>query len=135
MRIACGLWLCLLVPSLLLTGASAADDKKTDPTGNWTFVVKTQNGEEIKIAIKFKKEGDKLTGTFNIFNMDVQVENGECKEGNISFQVAPEVNGNKVVAKFTGKVDGDTIKGKFERDRDGEKVVQDWEAKRDKEGK
>lgn len=127
--------LSLLVYGMLLGGdgrARAADDKKTDPTGKWTFVVKTQNGEEIKIAMKLKKDGDKITGTFNVFDMDVPIENGECKDGKITFQVSPEVNGNKSLVKFTGDVDGDTFKGKYEREVNGEKVLRDFEAKREK---
>ena len=131
-------WLCLnlFALGLLLSSqgvARAADDKKTDPTGNWSFSIKTQNGDDLKLTMKLKKEGDKLTGTFNVFNMDVKIENGECKEGNVSFEVSPEVNGNKVVAKFTAKVEGDTIKGKFEHERDGQKVSHDFEAKREKQ--
>lgn len=125
----------LLALGLLLGGRNpthAAGDKKTDPTGKWTFAVKTQDGQEIKISIKLKKEGEKLTGTFNVFDMDFPVEKGECKDGKVNFEVSPEVNGNKSLVKFTGDVDGDTFKGKYERDVNGEKVLRDFEAKREK---
>src|SRR5437899_3218196 len=115
MRVRTWLWLNLFVLGLLFScqnAARAADDKKDDPTGNWSFTVKTQAGDEFKITMKLKKEGDKLTGTLNIRDMDVKVENGECKDGKISFQVSPEFNGNKFLVKYSGKVDGDTIKGK-----------------------
>ena len=59
-----------------------------------------------EITMKLKKEGEKLTGTVNIRDMDVQIEKGECKDGMLSFQVSPEFNGTKFVVKYQGKVSG-----------------------------
>src|SRR5438105_6514449 len=131
-------WTCLnvLVLGLLLCGtnaARAADDKKDDPTGTWSWTVKTQNGDEFKITMKLKKEGDKVTGTVNFRDTDVKIEDGQFKDGTLTFKVSPEFNGNKINVKYNGKVSGDTIKGKSEMERDGQTRSRDWEAKRDKE--
>jgi hypothetical protein len=42
--------------------------------------------------------------------------------------VSRERNGNKVVAKYSGKVSADTIKGKIESKRNGTPQSRDWGA-------
>ncbi len=85
------------------------------------------------MAVKLKADGDKLTGTFVSPNgQETKIEDGKFKDGEVSFKVTRERDGNKFVIKFKGKVSGDTIKGKSEIDRNGETMERDWEAKRSK---
>jgi hypothetical protein len=61
---------------------------------------------------------------------ETPIEEGKIKGDEISFQVTREIQGNKMVTKYSGKVSGDTIKGKTETERDGQTRSRDWEAKK-----
>jgi hypothetical protein len=112
-----------------LTGMARAEDKP-NPNGTWKWTVNF-GGQDRELAVKLKADGDKLTGTFTTPNgMETKIEDGKFKDGEVSFKVTRERDGNKFVIKFKGKVSGDTIKGKSEIDRDGETQSRDWEAKR-----
>ncbi len=127
------LWLNLFVVGLLFSGAAtsrAADDKKDDPTGNWTWTFTVGDGMEIKVTAKLKKEGDKVTGTVTARERETKIENGKIKDGTITFQTTREINENKIVFKYNGKLKGDTIDGKAETEDGGFSL--EWKAKRDK---
>lgn len=82
------------------------------------------------MTLKLKLEGDKLTGAMVGRNgQETAIEDGTFKDGEVSFKVTRERQGNKVTTKYTGKVSGDTIKGKA--GREGQEG-RDWEAKRAK---
>jgi len=66
-------------------------------------------------------------------NTETPVQDLKFQNGELTFKVTREWNGQKMVLTYKGKVEGDTIKGTVERDRDGEKTTRDWEAKRVKE--
>lgn len=113
-------------------GAARAADKP-NPTGTWKWKI-TFNNEDRELAVKLKQEGDKLTGVFiGPDNNETKIEDGKYKDGDVSFTVNREFNGNKIAIKFKGKVSGDTIKGKSEVERDGETRTRDWDAKRAKD--
>lgn len=129
--------------AVLALGASsltqAADAKKVDPTGTWTWTRQGQDGQSRESSMKLKLEGDKLTGTVAGRRRqggeatDSPIEEATLKGDEISFKVTRTFNDNKVVTKYTGKISGDTIKGKISMDRNGEEQSRDWEAKRQKE--
>ena len=108
--------------------ARAADN----PTGTWKWEVKF-NDQSREVTLKLKLEGDKLTGSMSGRNGDTAIEDGKYKDGDISFSVTRERNGNKMTSKYSGKLSGDTIKGKTEFERNGQSQSRDWEAKRAKE--
>ncbi|MBS0264238.1 MAG: hypothetical protein JSS02_20035 [Planctomycetes bacterium] len=109
--------------------AWAAD--KVDPSGTWKWSM-TINNQTINTTLKLKLEGDKLTGTMSRNDsQEVKIDDGQFKDGEVSFSVTRERNGQKQITKYKGKVDGDTIKGKAERERDGQKNERDWEARRE----
>ena len=62
-----------------------------------------------------------------------QIEDATFKDGEVSFKVTRERNGQKFTTKYTGKVSGDTIKGKAESERNGQTNSRDWEAARSKD--
>lgn len=116
---------CLLTLALVAT-AQAADD----PTGTWTWKVE-RGGQSRDVTLKLKLEGDKLTGSMpGRNNTETAIENGTFKDGELSFTVTREFNGNKFTSKYSGKVSGDTIKGKIEMERNGQTQSRDWEAKK-----
>ncbi len=117
---------------LAVTGLVRAEDKKADPTGTWKYSTEV-NGQSLDVTIKLKREGDKVTGTVSVLDMESKIDDGKFKDGEVSFVVNREFNGNKFVLKYKGKVEGDTFKGKREMDRDGQTNTREFEAKRVKE--
>jgi hypothetical protein len=111
--------------------AGKAADAKVDPTGTWKWSFTGQNGQTRETTLKLKLEGEKLTGTISGRNGDTAIENATLKDGNISFQVTREFNGNKFTQKYNGAISGDSIKGKLEFERDGQSQSRDWEARRE----
>jgi hypothetical protein len=110
-------------------GAARADDK-ADPTGTWKWTVEF-GGQQREQTVKLKLDGDKLTGALlGRNNQETPIEDGTFKNGEVSFKVTRERQGQKTTTKYTGKVMGDTIKGKMEGGRGGQS--RDWEAKRQK---
>jgi hypothetical protein len=121
----------LVVAFAGLVGAARAEDK-ANPTGTWKWTVNI-GGNERELTLKLKLDGDKLTGALVRGDQETKIEDGKFKDGEVSFKVTRERDGNKFILKYTGKVSGDTIKGKTEFERDGETQSRDWEAKRAKD--
>ena len=116
--------------------ALAAD--KPNPTGTWKWTMAGRGGgQDREVTLKLKLEGDKLTGSMPGRNdQETKIDDAKYKDGELSFSVTREFNGNKMTTKYTGKVSGDTIKGKIEgQGRDGQATTRDWEAKRAEEKK
>ncbi len=119
-----------------LAGLAVADDKKANPAGTWKWETE-RNGQKRESTLKLKVDGDKLTGTITSGGgkgkaMDVDIEDGKFKDGEVSFTVTREFNNQKFTTKYTAKVDGDTMKGSSTSDRNGKEQKQDFEAKREK---
>jgi hypothetical protein len=121
-----------VVASAALVSPARADDKQ-DPSGTWKWSV-TRNGQTRETTLKLKMEGDKLVGAIpGRDGQETKIEEGTCKDGEVSFQVTRERQGQKFVVKYKGKVTGDTIKGTIETERDGKTQSREWEAKRSKD--
>jgi hypothetical protein len=123
--------------ALCASTQAQAQDKKADPTGTWSWTRPGRNGgADTTNTLALKVEGDKLTGTLTAPGRggaaptDTAIEDGTVKDGAISFSVTREYNGNKMVAKYSGKVSGDTIEGKMETTRNGTPRTADWKATR-----
>jgi hypothetical protein len=90
----------------LVVGVARAEDK-ANPTGTWKWSVE-RNGQTFESTFKLKLEGDMLSGTLARGDRESGIEDGTYKDGEVSFMVTREFNGNKVTIKYQGKVDGDT---------------------------
>jgi hypothetical protein len=109
-----------------------AEAGKADPSGTWTWTMTTPNGQSFERKVTLKLAGDKLTGTSSGRGGETPIEEGAFKNGEVSFTLTREREGQKFVSKFKGKVEGDTIKGTTVMNRgDGERSMP-WEAKRAK---
>lgn len=116
----------------LVIPTQAAD--KAAGTWNWTTPGRN-GGPDRKMSLELKVDGDKVTGTVTSPGRDgtptkTEIGDGKLKDGEVSFTVTREFNGNKMVQNYSGKVTADTIKGKVEFERNGDKQSRDWEAKR-----
>lgn len=105
---------------------------KPDPTGTWKWSV-TFNNQTREQTLKLKLDGDKLAGTMvGRDNKETAIDDAMFKDGEVSFSVTRERDGQKRTTKYKGKLEGDTIKGKAESERNGQANSRDWEAKREK---
>jgi hypothetical protein len=128
----CRLAVLCLVVCASLAGGRPADDKP-NPTGTWKYTADV-NGQSFEVTIKLKLDGDKLTGTVTVADMESKIEDAKYKDGKVSFTVNRENNGNKIVLKYDGTIKGDTFKGKRDLELNGEKTnTREIEAKRVKE--
>jgi hypothetical protein len=118
---------------MLGVSARAADDKKADPTGTWTWTTPGRNGGQGRqTTLKLKMDGGKLTGTVSGGQNETAIADAKITGDEISFKVTRERGGNSFTQKFAGKISGDTIKGKIEfQGRDNQSQSRDWEAKRE----
>jgi hypothetical protein len=121
--------------------AEKAAEKKENPAGKWTWKMPGRGGgPEREFTLTLKLDGEKLTGAVTMPGrgggdpVETKIEDGKYKDGEVSFAVTREFNGNKMTTKYKGKLSGDTIKGKLEMPaRDGgDPMTRDWEANRAK---
>jgi hypothetical protein len=119
--------------SFAVPGGPARAEEKANPTGTWKWTV-TRNDQKREVTLKLKLDGDKLTGAIvRRDNTETPIEDAKFKDGEVSFKVTRERQGQKFTTKYKGKLSGDTIKGKSESERDGQTQSRDWEAKRAKD--
>ncbi len=124
----------MLVAALVLAFVGMASfvqaAETPNPSGTWKWSVKF--GDQTReMTLKLKLENHQLTGAVvGIGDKDIPIQDAKFKDGDLSFTVAPEFNGQKMTIKKTGKVSGDTIKGKTEFERDGQAQSMDWVAQR-----
>jgi hypothetical protein len=122
---------------LLASTASIAEDAKVDPSGKWTWTMPGRNGgPDRKSTLDLKVDGAKVTGKISSPGRDGQtteteIADGKLKDGELSFSVTREWNGNKMTAKYNGKFAAEKITGKISIDRNGEAMTRDWEAKKE----
>lgn len=96
--------------------------------GIWKWSLPGQNGDTI---LNLKQDGEKLTGSYTNQFGKAEITDGSLKDGDITFKVKREFNGQAFVIKYSGKLSGDKITGKCEFDVNGETRALKWEAKRD----
>ena len=109
-----------------------ADVKKGDPTGTWKWEM-DRGGQKVTQTLTLKLDGDKLTGAMlGRNNTETKIDDATFKDGDVSFSVTREFNGNKFTTKYKGKVDGDSLKMTAETERDGQTQKREIEAKREK---
>lgn len=116
---------CFALASVLAFTSFAAD---TGAAGTWKWSLAGQTGDTI---LTLKQDGEKLTGNYTNQFGAAEITDGALKDGNVSFKVKREFNGQPFVVKYSGKLAGDKITGKAEFDANGEARALDWEAKRE----
>jgi hypothetical protein len=129
-------WLAVVVVGFLGTwwaASASAAEQKASATGTWKSTFTTQNGDTIVTTYKLKQAGEKLTGTVTRQGQEARkIQKGKVKDGQVSFEVTGERNGQKFTVHFSGKLAADSITGKLEFEGDNGKREFDWTAKREK---
>jgi hypothetical protein len=130
-------WKCFAFVTVLALMASAVPAiaaDKADVNGTWAWSFTGQNGQTFEQKAKLKQEGDKVTGVITgRNNQETEIKDGKLSsDGELTFNVTRERQGQTVTMKYKGKVEGDTIKGTSERDGGQSR---EWVAKRAKDEK
>src|SRR6185295_7817155 len=74
--------------------------------GIWKWSLPGQNGETV---LKLKQDGEKLTGSYNNQFGQAEITDGSLKDGDITFKVKRELNGQPFLVKYSGKLSGERI--------------------------
>ena len=114
----------------VLTLASFTSFAAETGAGTWKWSLTGQNGD-IETVLKLKQDGEKLTGSYTNQFGAAEITDGSLKDGDITFRVKREFNGEPFVIKYSGKLSGDKIKGKCEFEMNGEARSLEWNAKRE----
>jgi hypothetical protein len=100
---------CLVLP--VLVHADATTQPSNDATGSWKWTQSGPNGD-VDFVLKLKQDGDKLTGTLSGFNgNESDIEDGKVQDGQVTFSIVRDFNGNKITTKYTATVNGNELKG------------------------
>ncbi len=99
----------------------------TNAAGIWKWSVAGQNGETI---LQLTQDGGKLTGSYTNEFGKAEILDGSLKDGEITFKVKRELNGQPFILKYSGKLSGDKITGKCQFDVNGKPRALKWEATR-----
>ena len=116
----------------------AAFGGEVSPSGHWKWTVQGRQGgqgfdQELTLVVKDGKlsgvmKGRKA-GSYSV--PDTPITDVTFKDGQVSFSLTRELNGQKFTTKYIGKVEGDAIKGSFERSGVPEAMAKsDWNATR-----
>lgn len=125
--------LILIGGSAVVSAAAAEDKKAVNVDGKWTWTYKTKDGKDAEAAIKLKQDGEKLTGAYVARDgTETPIQDGKITGNEVAFDVNRDVNGEKMLFKYTGKLEGDTITGKIVFGHP-KPTPHEWEAKRAKE--
>jgi hypothetical protein len=114
---------------LLLLARAADTAPAGDFTGTWTWTFTMPDGSTVKPQVQLKQEGANLTGTSRFrAGTETAITNGKVEGNQASFEVVRELNGRKVLTRYTGRRAGGRLKGQIESNWSGEPQTYDWEA-------
>jgi hypothetical protein len=106
---------------------------KINITGNWKYSLTTPGGQTFEPTLKLRQDGDKITGVLIFGQNEAAISDGKIKDGEVSFKIDRERDGQTFTTKYTGKAEGEAIKGKLNSNWGGNERTFDFEAKRTKE--
>ena len=111
-------------------GRAAAAGGKMDE-GTWDLAIQTDDGQTLKAAVKFKKDGDKLGGMFvGVDGTEQKLDEASVKDGELAFKVTVDFQGSELIAKFKLKAADEGAKGTVDYDLGGQTGTLDVIAKR-----
>jgi len=128
-----------LVFAIVVTAglAHAAQDKPKEKgkggprvAGTWKWTV-SYNNQSFDMTLRLRREEGKLTGTITRGDgPETPIQDAAFKEGQLTFTVVRERDGQKMTFKYSGKLSGNTLEGKTEFEVNGQAQSRDWSAKR-----
>jgi hypothetical protein len=116
----------------LTTGLAAAE--QTDPSGTWVLKFGKQAGPARESILNLEKDGDKIAGVVtDSQGRKLPIKDAELKDGNLSFKVTFEAQGQQINLLYKGKLAADTYKGKVTLSVPGREFSFDFDGSRKKE--
>ena len=104
--------------------------RSADATGAWKWSAGF-GGPRAESRVTLKQEGEKLTGKYSSSRGgEIEVKRGKIKNGEISFEVERERDGEVTVSRYYGTLSGNKIVGKSEANFFGQQRTNTWEAVR-----
>jgi hypothetical protein len=128
--------LTIAVVSLLLAGFPPAlwAQPPKEPTGAWEIRFNRPGRPPSVSVLKLEKSGDKYVGALTTEQgQTVRITDAQWKDGELSFQVTLERQGQKFNLTYKGKVTGDTVKGQVSLKFLGQDRSFDFEGARKKD--
>lgn len=132
MRRRFGAMLVAVAAGLAIGGGAATAAVEDGPAGKWTWTFQRPGGGEgIEVTLTLMQEGEELTGTVSgRGGQETEIKEGTFKDGEVSFVVERERDGNVFKTYYKGQLEGDTITGTTEMEFNGERRSREWVAKR-----
>jgi len=115
------------------TGTAEIEGKRgkaASVAGTWDITIAGENGETYETKAKLSQDGDAITGDYEGPAGEAKISEAKLDGDTLTFQVARERDGQKLVLNYKGKLDGDTLKGEVEFDLGGETRTTTFEGKR-----
>jgi len=108
----------------------AAKRESLDPTGDWAWVMKRDNGDAWEATMHLKRDGESVSGSFEREGGDSKIElrNGKLSGSTLTFEVVMEADGQSNTIKNMATITGKMMKGKSSGTRDGQAFTHEWEA-------
>ncbi len=107
------LGLALLTVTALAAGSAsrAAPPAASDPAGTWHLKFAARPGET---TLKIEKSGDRYVGVLaGGRGRSAPIKDAQFKDGELSFQMIFDRQGQKITMTYTARVTGDKMKGKM----------------------
>ena len=104
-----------------------------DLTGTWLYSFTTTTGQILEPKLKFTQDGEQLSGSIFFNENEVPISEGRVKDGEISFKVIRDRDGQILSSTYQGKAEGSLIKGKIQSNWSGSEKTNDFEARRSRQ--
>jgi imidazolonepropionase-like amidohydrolase len=88
----------------------AATAASVDPSGQWSLVVRTPQGEHT-VRLNLRKEGDQINGTISGPAGTNEIRNARLTGNELRFSSSVQMNTDTVDVNVTGTIQGDTMSG------------------------
>lgn len=84
-----------------------------DTAGIWRWAVPISQGER-QYTLNLHQRFQEIAGKVNVREREIPIDEPRLVGEQLSFAVRDEINGKKVVMRFSGRIRGDTINGSIE---------------------
>ncbi|MGD9648630.1 MAG: hypothetical protein AB7U73_23165 [Pirellulales bacterium] len=108
----------------------ASRGKAASVAGTWNITIAGENGETYETVAKLTQDGDTISGDYEGPAGEAKIADAKLEGDKLSFSVARERDGQKLVLNYKGVVEGDLLKGEVEFDFNGDTRSTTFEAKR-----
>ncbi|MFP5261696.1 MAG: amidohydrolase family protein [Blastocatellia bacterium] len=91
-------------------GAASPAAAGVDPSGQWTLVVRTPQGDQ-NMRLNLRREGDQLSGTLTGPAGTYEIRNARVSGSEVRFSASVQMNTDTVEINVTGTIQGDNMSG------------------------